>query len=744
MTIDKPFPFWRAAAAFAALWALLASPWLFGFVTIPWDAKAHWYPHIGFLARALHAGESPFWTPAIFSGSPEIADPQSAIFIAPFLALAALDPHPSPAAMDRTVFAVLLIGGLAVIALFRDRGWRWEGALAAAILLAFGGSAAWRIQHPSHVFSLALWPLAWLCLSRALDRRSPLYGALAGLVAAVIVLGRDQAALIVAYLLAAVVLTHCLAGGGVAARTRRALPALAAGALVGLAVVSLPIVLTALWGAQSNRIVIDAEAAGRGSLHPAHLMTYLVGNLYGAAGDLRFHWGPPSPTWEGTGLFLARNMAVLYAGLAPLALVLALARTGAALAPDIRFVTLAFVVVTLYALGWHTPFFPLFWLLPGADLYRRPADASFLMGGLFAILAGYAVHRLLTGTLATRWRIEAALVALGLAAAAVLIVVKGAPATAWAALAIAGVAAAASFAVLMNAHRLGRVFPPALIAIIAVDLAVTNGPSESTALPPETYAVLNPQGGDATVEALKRLIVRDGARRDRVELIGLGYHWQNAALAHDFEDLLGFNPVRSAAYASLTGAADIALVGARAFPPAFPSYRSPMADLLGLRFVVSGAPIEQIDPAGAGALRLVARIGEAHLYENLRALPRVFVVEEVRPSPPDLASAGLGEIDPRRVALVEGASPRALGQGGARILAYENTRVAVETETVAPSILILADAWHPWWRATVNGAPTPIRRAYGLVRSVEVPAGRARIEFSFHPFSGALDDLRRR
>ncbi len=113
------------------------------------------------------------------------------------------------------------------------------------------------------------------------------------------------------------------------------------------------------------------------------------------------HWGPPSPTWGETGLFLARNMGVLYAGALPLLLVLGLIRTGAAFDREIRFVTLALAVMLLYALGWYTPAFKAFWHLPGVDLFRRPADAVFILGGLFAILAGYGAHRLITGTLAT-------------------------------------------------------------------------------------------------------------------------------------------------------------------------------------------------------------------------------------------------------------------------------------------------------------------------------------------------------
>ena len=54
----------------------------------------------------------------------------------------------------------------------------------------------------------------------------------------------------------------------------------------------------------------------------------------------------------------------------------------------------------LYALGWYTPVFRVFYeVLPGVSLYRRPADAVFLIGALGALLAGYVAHRIFTWSL---------------------------------------------------------------------------------------------------------------------------------------------------------------------------------------------------------------------------------------------------------------------------------------------------------------------------------------------------------
>src|SRR5207244_537104 len=140
-------------------------------------------------------GDSPAWAPYVFSGHPQIADPQSMIFSPPFLALALIDGAPSLWAADATVLACVFLGGAALMLWFRDRGWHWAGGLIAALAFSYGASMAWRIQHIGQVLSLAYLPVAMVCLDRALARGSIVYGVAAGLIAACMVLGRDQVAL---------------------------------------------------------------------------------------------------------------------------------------------------------------------------------------------------------------------------------------------------------------------------------------------------------------------------------------------------------------------------------------------------------------------------------------------------------------------------------------------------------------------------------------------------------------------
>jgi hypothetical protein len=288
---------------------------------------------------------------------------------------------------------------------------------------------------------------------------------------------------------------------------------------------------------------------------------------------------------------------------------------------------------------------------------------------------------------------------------------------------------------------------------MAGDLALNNGPNESTALPAASYDVLKPDCRNDTIRYLKAQMRRAvGSQwRDRVELVGLGFEWQNAALVHGLEGTLGYNPFRLGEVAAATGAEDyIAGADQKNFSPLFPSYGSPMADLLGLRFLVIGVPVETIDRRlKPGDLNLIAHTRDAYIYENPRALPRVLFVTDWKQAKFDalIASGAWPKFDPTRTVLLEdepGLYPafreasRPARESKVVIRHYENTRVVVEVDAARPGFVVLHDVWHPWWTVDVDGTEQPILRANVLFRAVQVQAGRHVLTFEFKPISSAL------
>ena len=387
-------------AAWGVIWLAFYWPWASGAVTIPWDGKAHFAPQIQFMAASFARGEWPFWTPNVFAGHPQIADPQSMLFSPPFVVLALFQSAPGPWVINSVIFAMLLMSGVFVILYTRDLGWPPGAGLLAAIVFCFGAAMAWRLQHFGQVLSLAYLPPTLFFLTRALDRPALahrlVYGALAGLIAAFIVLGRDQVGLLCLYILIAFTAAHVLAGPTptLPQRLSRAVPPLLAGGVIALSLIALPILFTLALAGQSNRPEISFEGAGAGSLHPALLLTAIAPNLYGAAGEMANYWGPPSFPWPGTGLYLAQNMGVSYIGALPLLLILMGVISGDLWRREIRFFSIAFIAVLIYALGWYTPAFRWAYdFLPGVSFYRRPADAVFLIGTLAAFLAAFTATR---------------------------------------------------------------------------------------------------------------------------------------------------------------------------------------------------------------------------------------------------------------------------------------------------------------------------------------------------------------
>ncbi len=64
-----------------------------------------------------------------------------------------------------------------------------------------------------------------------------------------------------------------------------------------------------------------------------------------------------------------------------------------------------------------------------------------------------------------------------------------------------------------------------------------------------------------------------------------------------------------------------------------------------------------------------------------------------------------------------------------------NTELTIEIEQTRPGVLVLADAWYPGWRATVDGQPAPIFPVDGVFRGVEVGEGVHTVRFQYEPVS---------
>ena len=752
------WPYLPVAALFAICWVVFGWPWLTGSVTIPWDAKAQFAPQVQFLASSIARGESPFWNPFAFAGHPQIADPQSLIFSPPFLILALVNAAPSLRAIDSAVLLMVLASGLGILWLVRDLGWHWAGAVIAALGFCFGAAMAWRLQHFGQVLSMAYLPFALLFLKRGLERQSPVYGLGAGIITAFIVLGRDQVGLLCVYALAGYVAWYFASADSFGATLRRSIKPLGAGLFSGVVLVVVPLILTLLLAGHSNRPAIDYPGAAAGSLHPAQFVTAIIPHIYGAAGEMEKYWGPPSFTWLGTGLYTAQNVGQMYLGAIPILLLIVGTLRGVLWHRDVRYFTIATVLVTLYGLGGYTPVFRLFYeLLPGVKLYRRPADAVFLMGGFASILAGYVTHRMFTWTLPEpqRWQrmaeIAVVAVAFVFAMSAAVILDRMGRAIEPMLIASGWIAAGALAIYVADIQKTVRPVAAAflLIGLTIADVAWNNGPNGASAMNPKELEILEPDSKNQTLAFVRHKLSEPSPpnHRDRIELVGLGFHWPNASLTHGLEQTLGYNPVRLKLYSATTGAGDSSGAAAqRKFTKLMPSYKSPMANLLGLRYIVSGVPVEQIDKAlQPGDLRLLTRTPDAYIHENPGALPRVMFASKAQRAnfASLLANGPMPPIDYASTVLLEAEAPAVERRSGQVTLAgYGNTLIEIDCDSPDGGWVVLNDVWHPWWFATVDDHPASVLKANVLFRAIAVPPGRHRVTLTFSPISGAILEMR--
>ena len=752
-----------AAAAFAVGWALFALPWLSGDVTVPWDAKAHFLPQLQFLAHALHTGQSQAWNHNVFAGSPQIADPQSLIFSPAFL-LAYLVPEPSFRQLDLYCFLLLAVAGFSVLMFFRDRGWHPAGAIVAALATALGGSSIWRIQHIKQIETFAFFMLTLWLLARALERRSIFSGVLAGLAAAVMIVEPGQIALIGGYVLIGYTLNYWLSQPRFWLSVRQTMPALLSSGFVAAILAAGPILLSLLFILDSNRPEIPYKEAARGALHPGSLLTAAIPDLYSVSSNLPY-WGPASIWWPAEWLQLNENMGQVYIGVLPVLLLLAVGVFGKKLwRREIRFFSLAIAALLFYALGRYTVVFH--WLydyLPGVNMFRRPADATYALGAMTAIASGYFLHLLMTGDEAPSKThgysvlgILAAVFATALGVAAwhdhlyeaikPLLVSAALFGGGWLALQLSA----------QNAQRYVGLTVAGLAAFMTVDLAIGNGPNRSTAKPPSQYEELRADTKNETVAFLRAHLGRpaNSVWRERVELVGLGFEWPNIGLIHNFDHVLGYNPVRLGEVVEAMGAGEnVAEAKQRVFTPLFPSYRSTMADLLGLRYIAIDRPIETFDKKlRLGDMKLVARTSDGFIYENPRALPRVLFASNSQPANFGklVADGRWPEFDPTQTVLLNGTPPGvpavqgvhvALTNPAIALTAYKNTEVEIEVDSPKAGFVVLNDVWHPWWFGSVDGKPAEILRANVLFRAIQVPAGKHTVRFEFRPVEGAINEI---
>jgi hypothetical protein len=706
------------------------------------DLHLDWYPRIVAIARCLREGALPLWDPGVAFGHPLLADAGTQVVYPPaWLALLV----PLGSAYTVLVLAHLVLASVATARLARALGAARHAALAASSLFVLSGPLQSAVNLWHHFAGACVMPLVLLAALRAAARPGRRTAGRLGLAGAFQALAGSADVCVMTWALAA-----GLGAWRASARPGRRRPALATlvlGALLAIAVSAVVWLPAADAVSRSGRRELPVDVRTAWSVPATGLLRVLA-----PLDPARVPFEPE--TW--TRLYERPEWPLLYSlYLGPVALALgAFAVRGRPAAAPLA---LGAAVFLLAAMGPHGPLYePLAAVLPPVRVFRYPSKALLVFALLTALLAGLGAQRL------SRWagpsRVTGLLAGSLLVAGAILPAVAarfGASGVAPHAL----LAAAGGLLALPAAlRRAGRTAALALAALAAADLALAhrelNATTPSAFFAPPPLAAYAPRDGASRLHVYdyhtlpgvsRRLLGRDSPYATSPPA-GMDPRVHSAAVAR-----LYLVPPSAALY-DIEGSFDLDIRGL--FPRELTELNLFLRAIEGvpahgtlLRMGGVGTVVTLHDPPPAG-------------LEPVAVLPSLFPepirVHRVVGTPRRHRFVGCARVaagadafrrlvdpafEPDAEVIVESrvAAGGACGPAGSvRLVSRRSDALRYEVEADRDGLLVVADAWDPGWRATVDGSRAEVLRANVAFRAVAVPAGRHAVEMVYRPSSAAL------
>ncbi len=735
-------------AGLCAIWLLLNLPLLLGIRVLPWDAMISSYPTVYFNVHSLRMGLLPWWNPYIYSGYPQIADPQGMLFSPLLMAWMLLRQSPGATWFAWGVLLHLLMGGASMLALLKRSGASAFGALLGATVFMAGGVAGSRLEHVPILLAYAYAPLALLALRCFLQvpnwRRGVMLGVAAGaMVTQLVQLAYLFSLMMVGYAIVASVLHW---RSYTAADRRRCCAGMLLAMVCALAIGLPQLLFSWAFTMLSNRAALPLSATANASLDWRAFLTLLDPNALHA---LRGKYSGPADRVE----------AYLYIGAIPLLTLVGI--PGAWRQPPQRRQLIFFAAVgllaCLYMLGLNTPLYG--WLyawLPGMAHFRRPSDAAYVLNFSLAMIIGLA---------ASHFRLDSRRhVAVLLAVAAVWLALASLPMhradVRW-----RGESVAAAVIALLALWRLRRSGTKArtiiwLLLLLVVDYRCFNLDGSFNEGGDKAQRFLH----DASADVLQqRIRPPPGQLPLRVEPIDAGFDWDNLPVLRDLSSTQGYNPLRYALYDRWYGARDNGAhfnnVPSRVDTSFNRAPDSKLSDLLSVAYVIKGtATGSAIGPPPVGYTKIFSDTdSQIEIWQNSLAYPRLLnprhAIVSTQPQSPTPQAFDATNFNDTVWLTPRDAADQRSGENiatscTARLTISDAqskpTQITAYTRSTGPGWLVLGDLDFPGWVADADGATLPIHRANGMFRAVCVPAGNHRVRFVFHPWTMVADVWRQR
>ena len=416
------------------------------------------------------------------------------------------------------------------------------------------------------------------------------------------------------------------------------------------------------------------------------------------------------------------------------------------------------VFALLYALGAHTPFFRLFYLIPGVNLFRAPSIIIFLYGLSLATLGAFGLER------ALEWAESGAeqgsarkylWIAVAFFGVLALLANTGVFMSVWQsmffkdmnqdqmaalqnnlpyiqkgfwfaflfALLVAGVWEGVARRVLTPGSALALFCVLAFVDLSRVDrrfvraTALINDPNDPIYFEDEGTQFLKQR--QQAGEIFRALDVSAIIQRAQPNVLAI----------HGIEQIGGHHGNEIGRYRELIGGDNVATLSAS-------EYR--VLDVTNTKYVLSPGPLQ------GAPLKEIGRGSRHIIYEREGVLPRAYLVGRSVVVPDSIAVETLlgGGFDYHTTAalsepLAGNVEIQPDPQGTVTWAERGPHAFTLRVQTDRPALLMLLDNFYPQWHATIDGQPAQVVRANYTFRAVPVPAGQHDVVFRY-----AADNLR--
>ena len=225
----------------------------------------------------------------------------------------------------------------------------------------------------------------------------------------------------------------------------------------------------------------------------------------------------------------------------------------------------------------------------------------------------------------------------------------------------------------------------------------------------------------------------------------------NTWIAYDLQSLEGYDPLylnRYAKFMNFLNGVNLKTGGSSRYAELSQKYSSPHIDAANVRFFIGILRDKNGHTPGdlinfrlkETGYKKVFQDKSTVILENQNSLERVYFASSFRvASLSDIENIYLNDksFDPRKQILLSNnlQVSQVSGKGIAEISDYSPGSVHVKTKTNSDEILVLADQYDEGWGAKIDGVDAKISPANLIFRAVKVPSGSHEIVFNYYPGS---------